>query len=311
MTKKFYLALICVASMIMFVACKNGDVVKGKTIDNIDASTLDDKTEKCWEITASKGEVSETTYEWGTEQEIVMWLQEEQAIAGGLVTFSYKANSAKTEEACEEKNFDYESEACWELTMKMGGTTVTYYMWATEELIKQFIERYHTQGYEVTYKKTDVKTEDSCEGMAEPTINGNTIDNIDMSTLDNTTEKCWEITSSIANTSATAFMWGTEYEIVLILKEAQSYVSADMAYSYKENTAKTEDACEAQNPNYEGQKACWEVTMYMGGTTMTTYMWDTESAIAQYITMYTTYGWNVTYKITDEPNEDSCEARNE
>ena len=107
MKKYLIIALMCIASVTLFTACsKHGDVVKGSTVENIDPSTLDNTTERCWEITAAVGPHSETYYEWGTERFIVEVLQIAQQQIGSLGTYSYKANNAKTEEACLDQNVD-------------------------------------------------------------------------------------------------------------------------------------------------------------------------------------------------------------
>ena len=168
MKKYFYLALMCLASVAMFTACKNGNVVNGTTVNDIDLSTLDKKTEKCWEISASHGTYSETLFEWGTEYDIVLILKESQKLAGSMATYSYKANSAKDEETCNAQNPDYEQHACYEVTINMGaGATMTSYMWDTESGISEFSKIYKSQGWTVTFKKADAKDEASCEALNE------------------------------------------------------------------------------------------------------------------------------------------------
>ncbi|MBQ7663955.1 MAG: hypothetical protein IJS43_01885 [Bacteroidaceae bacterium] len=165
MTKKLYLALLCVAA-ITFTSCGN-DVVKGSTVDNIDLETLDNTTEKCWEITASKGKISETTYDWGTERQIVAYLQEAQKIIGSVATYSYKANNAKNEEACLAQDENYEPRSCWKVSYEAYGTSFTMYTWDSEEGAKLTVDSYKKMGWTASYEKASADDEYSCEALNE------------------------------------------------------------------------------------------------------------------------------------------------
>ena len=80
---------------------------------------------------------------------------------------------------------------------------------------------------------------------------GNNPENVDLSKLDNTVEKCWKTTISYKGYSEDVYVWGTEYVVALSLKISQEQSPINMSWSYKEASAKDEDACEKLNPEYD------------------------------------------------------------
>lgn len=62
--------------------------------------------------------------------------------------------------------------------------------------------------------------------------------------LDNTVNKCWNITYKYAGiTTNCGYEWCTEYQIGLIVFESQKIIGNLGEYSYKEVSVKNEDAC--------------------------------------------------------------------
>ena len=73
----------------------------------------------------------------------------------------------------------------------------------------------------------------------------NNVENLDVNKLDNTVEKCWEITTTVGGYSESYHEWGTEYEIGLALKTAQEIMGNLAKYSYKPSNAADEESCYA------------------------------------------------------------------
>ncbi len=164
MKNVFYATILCLASITFFTACTGG--IKGKSVNDVDLATLDNKTEKCWEITSSAAGYSESYFEWGTEYEIVLILKEAQNIIGNLGTYSYRESSAKSEDACEAKNPDYEQECCWKITLSLQGIeAMTNYIWGSETEASEVVKMYEKTGYSVSLSKTSASDEDSCEAQ--------------------------------------------------------------------------------------------------------------------------------------------------
>ena len=71
------------------------------------------------------------------------------------------------------------------------------------------------------------------------------VKDIDLNTLDNTTNKCWEYTYEVKakgiSATITNYIWGTERECVAVLQLAAK--GANGAASYKEVAGKDADAC--------------------------------------------------------------------
>ena len=70
------------------------------------------------------------------------------------------------------------------------------------------------------------------------------VKDIDLNTLDNTTNKCWEYTYEVKvkgiSATITNYIWGTERECVAVLKLAAKGANGA---SYKEVAGKDADAC--------------------------------------------------------------------
>lgn len=100
--KKFFMALMCVAAIVL-TGCK-------KDVMSVDPASCDNTVEKCWEMTVT-GRVlgissTVTSYVWATERVVVTVCQEAVKTykATGMTSLkvTYKAAPYKTEEACDE-----------------------------------------------------------------------------------------------------------------------------------------------------------------------------------------------------------------
>lgn len=73
----------------------------------------------------------------------------------------------------------------------------------------------------------------ACNGSSD-------VKNINLDSLDDTTEKCWQCTCKAGWYSEDTFMWGTEREVVFAMQHSEV---VGVKWSYKEASAKTEEAC--------------------------------------------------------------------
>ena len=292
MKRNHFLALVMLISLTLLVACneKKGDnvtnySVNGQAIEKIDLSSLDNTTQACWVITYTDGQHSETSYAWGTERMIVSILKDAYA----------KATEKEKEEMSKLK---------------------------------------------VTYKKNDVKDEQSCWAL-NPDDDNNGGDNggnnggnnggengggnnggkddeeIDPNTLDNTTQKCWEVTVNYGSTTLTEYLWMTERELVVTMQATLK--NTLFTFTYKQADANDASSCAKLGGNDEGGNDdeddedtphfCWHVTYYLYGVAMQEYMWETEEDIKTYAKiMETAGGTNVKYEKSDAKTEEECDA---
>ena len=326
MTKKFFIALVCMASMLL-AACTPGGGGGGVDPTKVDPSTLDNTTKKCWEVTRKIGTVSETGYMWGTEYEVVAALQATDKLSGGIGNWSYKANSAKDQNSCEGQNPDYVPSECWKITLSNGFQSMVNYIWSDEEGVKKYIEAYEKTGWSATYAKSDAKDEDACEKKNDNPEEPDPVnpEEKDYSKYDNTTEKCWEVTASYGVMSVTEYVWMTERQLV------QAYDAiVGATFSYKEATATDEDSCEAlgngdpenpdpenpdpENPDPEtpqGDNACWMISSTYMGFTTTAYQWSTEEQAKAVVEAAAEIGASATYQKADAADADACDALND
>ena len=133
---------------------------------------------------------------------------------------------------------------------------------------------------------------------------------IDLSKLDNTTNKCWQLTVKVGTQSEVSYVWGTEYMVGLAVEATRKKVGDKATISYKEADAKDEDACERLNPDYE-EEACWKITYGSAAFSQTVYMWDDEEDVKAFIAVYTAQGMTASYEKADAKDEDACEKLNE
>ena len=84
----------------------------------------------------------------------------------------------------------------------------------------------------------------SCGGGNDPTLK-------DLSTCDNTVERCYELICTAGGVTESTYIWCTEWVIVYTLQESQKLVGNLGKYSYKEApSAKTEEACDELDRKY-------------------------------------------------------------
>lgn len=133
---------------------------------------------------------------------------------------------------------------------------------------------------------------------------------IDPSTLDNTVKKCWEISYTVGSSTEVGYLWATEQECVAAIQMESKMVGGVGKWTYKQNSAKDEASCEAQNPEEEGT-ACWQITVSNGFQSMVWYIWDTEEGAQRAIQTYEKTGWRGTYKKADAADKDACEKLEE
>lgn len=96
--KKFFAFAVLAAMTLGLASCK-------KDAMNVDPSTLDNTTNKCWHFTETATvygiKVSDDGYVWCTERQLVETLQ---MAKGTGVKATYEQASASTEEACDKLN---------------------------------------------------------------------------------------------------------------------------------------------------------------------------------------------------------------
>lgn len=317
MKRNFFIALMCVLSAGLFIACKGNGVTGGTDPEGIDPSTLDNKVKKCWEITYTVGSATEVGYLWATEQECVATIQTESKMVGGTGKWTYKQNAAKDEASCDAQNPEKEGTACWQITVTNGFQSMVWYIWDTEDGAQRAIQAYEKTGWRGTYKKADADDKDACEKLEEnPQNPDQPTDSTDYSQYDDKVQKCWEVTSTIYGMSITDYVWMTERMLV------QSMDVTGVAYSYKLADASDEHSCALLNheddpedpdpdpedpdpENPEGEKGCWLISMTVGGQTISAYEWMTEAeakAAAE--------ASKGTYEKADADDEDACHQLN-
>lgn len=133
---------------------------------------------------------------------------------------------------------------------------------------------------------------------------------IDPSTLDNTVKKCWEISYTVGSSTEVGYLWATEQECVATIQMESKMVGGVGKWTYKQNSAKDEASCDAQNPEEEGT-ACWQITVTNGFQSMVWYIWDTEDGAQRAIQTYEKTGWRGTYKKADAADKAACDKLEE
>ena len=262
MTKYFYLALVCFASMTLFTACNgNGknnpdnQSLEGQWITNPDQYknyNANDSINDCWQFDLwCDGTTIGRQYLWTTEAAILFMIQEGQAAemrVYGYYAKKYKYEKVEepTEAACESRV--WEGARCWLITYyfkhKDTGEMVTEqeYFWAPEQNAKERADYYKSHAAETgmidyKYEPADFDDQDACIAQ-----NPN-----DTTTIVVPGEKsCWKITVTINNVaSETFYMWMTKAQlddyIEGISLSGQGTASAEPA------TADDEDSCLALN----------------------------------------------------------------
>ena len=158
---------------------KNGTEVT--TMSDEDINKLDDKTAKCWhvatQITVNKQTGTEDLYVWSTEHDLasVMKSVYDEVAAKyklmGLIAdvhIAYQQVDAKDRNACLDLNKTNPGktegdETCYLVTINMGLNAETFYVWTTEDLIKQFLANYDLPDVSVSWEAVSAKDEESCQ----------------------------------------------------------------------------------------------------------------------------------------------------
>ena len=323
MKKYFYLALVCLASVVTFTACNekgnNNPDKDGSwytSASQIDVTAFDDKDSKCWAIDIwCDGTTIGRQYEWGSEASVA-------AVAKSILIMDYQVYGYQTkkvkwfeadandEDACLAQV--WEGAVCWEETISYGDQSETNYGWMPEANMKERHDYYESKGLTHTYKHADAADQDACEKLNpqdNPDDPQNPDEPKDYDQYDNTTYKCWKTTQTAYGMDIVNYVWMTERQLV------EYYDQMGLTYTYEQADAADEDACnelkENSNPT-EGEEACWQITSNIAGQINVTYYWGTESeAQAQVNAINGTGVGTASYTKAAANDPDACSALND
>ena len=96
--KKIFYSIFAVAALAL-TSCAAGG---GANVLDLDPSTCDDTTEKCWKYTLTYAGVSADAYLWGTEKVVVEAIQAAATLDGYTATM--EATGAEDMESCYAQN---------------------------------------------------------------------------------------------------------------------------------------------------------------------------------------------------------------
>ena len=317
MKKYFYLALVCLASVVTFTACNekgnNNPDKDGSwytSASQIDVTAFDDKDSKCWAIDIwCDGTTIGRQYEWGSEASVA-------AAAKLILTMDYQVFGYQTkkvkwfeadandEDACHAQV--WEGAVCWEETISYNGSqSETNFGWMPEANMKERHDHYESKGLTHTYKHADAADQDACEKLnpeEDPEDPQDPEDPKDYSKYDSINYKCWEITQEAYGMTVVTYRWDTEKVIVMM------YDLINIDYTYRHVTeADNEDACDQLEDSQERQEACWKITATVMGVTQVSYYWGTEAeAEAQVDAIVSTGMGTASYELAAATDPDSC-----
>ena len=301
MKKYFYLALVCLASVVTFTACNekgnNNPDKDGSwytSASQIDVTAFDDKENKCWAIDIwCDGTTIGRQYEWGSE---VYGYQTKK-----VKWFEADAND---EDACHAQV--WEGAVCWEETISYNGSqSETNFGWMPEANMKERHDYYESKGLTHTYTRAAAEDEDACNALNEQNPDTTVVPPVDpYANLDSITYKCWKYTISAYGTIIEGYEWMTEKMLVIELDKL------GFQYTYEQADAADEDACnelkENSNPT-EGEEACWQITSNIMGQINVTYYWGTESEAQAQVNAINQSGYGTaTYIKAAATDPDSC-----
>ena len=316
MKKYFSLALMCLATLVMFTACDptNNPEKEGEwytAASQIDVTAFDDKDSKCWAIDIwCDGTTIGRQYEWGSEAAIA-------AAAKLILTMDYQVYGYQTKkvkwfeapandkDACEAQV--WEGAVCWEETVSYNGSqSETNFGWMPEANMKERHDYYQSKGLTHTYTRANANDEESCNALnpSDTTIVVPPVDPHDYTKYDSVTYKCWKTEQTAYGMTITNYVWQTEQALV------KYYDQMGIAYTYEEADAADEEACnelkEGTTPT-EGEEACWRITSTVMGQTTVSYYWGTESeAQAQVNAINGTGVGTASYVKADVNDADAC-----
>ena len=332
MKKYFSLALMCLATLVMFTACEpnnnNGNSKAGEWITNpsqLEGYVPGDTVSHCWQFDLwCDGTTIGREYIWAPESAIIFMIkmaqQTEMKVYGYYAKkYKYEQVEENTEGACTSRQ--WEGAQCWLITYyykhKDTGEMVTEqeYFWAPEENAKERADYYKSFGAETgmvkyEYEPANYDDQDACIAQnPEDTTIVPPIEPKDYSQYDSVTYKCWKTEQTSYGMTITNYTWMTEKQLVMY------YDQMGIAYTYEEADAADEDACnelkEGTTPT-EGEEACWQITSTVMGQTTVSYYWGTESeAQAQVNAINGTGLGTASYVKAAADDADSCSALDE
>lgn len=165
MKKTLFAALLAVATLIGFTACKNSDSDK-----NVDR--------QCWAVTATTTmegmSLPVTTYVWASTAEIAITVEStkaELAKEGVEATVSYAPANASDAASCTKQSnpADPSQSQCWAMTVNYGGIGITTYIWGPESAVQAAVTAAkkdpETAGATITYAPAQANDAASCSKL--------------------------------------------------------------------------------------------------------------------------------------------------
>ena len=310
MKKYFYLALVCLASVVTFTACnKNGNNNPDKdgswytSASQIDVTAFDDKDSKCWAIDIwCDGTTIGRQYEWGSEASVA-------AAAKLILTMDYQVYGYQTKkvkwfeadandaDACHAQV--WEGAVCWEETVSYNGSqSETNFGWMPEANMKERHDYYESKGLTHTYTRAAAEDEDACNALNEQNPDTTVVPPVDpYANLDSITFKCWKYTIGAYGATSEGYEWMTEKMLVIELDKL------GIQYTYEATNITDKDGCHA--PEDDEDAHCWKVTITKGNATEIYYFWGFIEDLPSDVTDYP-----YTYELTEIEDMDGCEDMN-
>ena len=320
MKKYFSLALMCLATLVMFTACEptdNGNSKEGEWLTNpsqIEGYVPADTASCCWQLDFwCDGTTIGRDYMWAPESAIVymikMAMQADYQVHNKYTKkYMYSKVQEPTEDAC--ASCQWEGAKCWLITYTLpNGVTDQEYFWAPEENAKERWEYYKAHLAEVglvdySYVEADITDKDACYAMnpEDTTIvtPPDPQEPKDYSKYDSVNYYCWEVTQSAYGMTKTTYHWQTEKVLVM------TFDLINIDYTYKKANADDEEACNELNGSEEGEEACWKITVSMYGVTSVSYYWGYEAEAEAQVSGVTSMGGSGSYERTAADDADGC-----
>lgn len=325
--KKLLFALMCVASVTMFMACNNnnnpnnGGKMEGQWIstpDQIKDYAPNDTVSNCYQLDFwCDGTTIGRDYLWTTESAIIlminMSMQADYNVHGKYTKkYNYTKVEEHTEEACSSRQ--WEGAVCWLITYtfkpKDGEQYSSQeYFWAPEKNAKERWEYYQSHfeemgggicGYE--YERANIDDMDACYAMNPEEDPVTPVDK----------EACWQVIEYLdEDNTQISYFWTTE----AALKE--HFADNTVNYTYSRASVKDEASCKLlADADLSGEEVCWKITttINVAGVTSETieYVWGPEEAAKLAAALVNESGvGTATYEKTSPDDQDTCESLNE
>ncbi len=329
MKKILFSALMLTAGMMMFISCSgttpNGNTTRqGEWINDptkIDPSLFDDKNKQCWQVDMwCDGTTIGREYMWASEAFVVSMIKtmiEADIKVNGAAhkKFYYEKSNPTDEDACTAQ--EWVGAECWEETIYYTDSTgveqsETEYCWWPEQNMKERHAYYKEKGLQkLEYKHADPKDKEACLALNpsdDTPVDPHQGEQKDYSKYDNTTEKCWMVTTNAFDVEVISFVWMTERDLV------QYYDLMKVDYEYEEAPANDEDSCQELQEDVEpvvGEESCWKITTTLLSQTEINYIWGPESVAKTTVAYIQQSGGTATYTKSTAADEDACDALNE